>query len=305
MDLKQLEYFVAVVERGSFSKAAVALNLAQPSLSRQIGLLETELGHRLLERTGRGVSLTKAGAALLSHAKVMLGAASEAKFQIKEMRNDPIGRVVVGLPHRVAAGLCVPLIQEFRARLPNALISVVEGLSLSLRDSLINGRIDVGLLFDPAPTPLLKYETLLRERLILVAPASLTLPKQVSLQMLKDFPMVLPSSPNPIRNLVDAVLLPRKIDLHIVAEVGAVHSALRLVENNMACSILPESALNLCSAHHRVQHAPIGPPAMWNQLMLAMPASRSINRVTQETTKLLRELDFRAAVTQHANDKSF
>lgn len=293
MDLKQLEYFVTVAERGSFSRAAVSLNLAQPSLSRQIALLETELGHRLLERTGRGVSITEAGSALLAHAKVMLDAAAEAKFQIKEMRNDPSGRVVVGLPHRVAMGLCVPLIKAFRKKFPNALISVVEGLSLSLRDGLINGRIDIGLLFDPAPTPLLKYETLLRERLMLVAPASTKLPKQISLQMLKDFPMVLPSSPNPIRNLVDAVLLPRKIDLNIVAEVGAVRTALTLVETSMACSILPESALNLSNENHQVTYAPIGPPAMWNQLILAIPASRPINRLTLETTKLLRELDFR------------
>jgi len=293
MDLKQLAYFVTVVERGSFSKAAVSLHLAQPSLSRQIALLEQELGHRLLERTGRGVSITDAGAALLSHAKVMLNAAEEAKFQIKEMRNDPTGRVVVGLPHRVAMGMCVPLIQQFRSALPNALISVVEGLSLSLRDDLINGRIDIGLLFDPAPTPLLKYETLLRERLILVAPKSTKLPKQVSLAMLKDFPMVLPSRPNPIRNLVDAVLLPRKIDLNIVAEVGAVHTALTLVETSMACSILPESALNLRANHHGVTFAPIGPPAMWNQLILAIPASRPMNRLTQETIQLLRQIDFR------------
>ena len=282
-----------VVARGSFSKAAVSLNLAQPSLSRQIALLETELGHRLLERTGRGVSVTEAGIVLLSHAKVMLSAAEDAKFQIKEMRNDPTGKVVVGLPHRVAMSLCVPLIKRFRAQLPNALITVVEGLSLSLRDGLINGRIDIGLLFDPAPTPLLHYESLMRERLMLVAPESFKLPKQISLQMLKEFPMVLPSSPNPIRNLVDAVLLPRKINLNIVAEVGAVHSALALVETSMACSILPESALNLRTNNLKISFSPIGPPAMWNQLILAIPASRPMNRLTIDTTKLLRELDFR------------
>jgi LysR family nitrogen assimilation transcriptional regulator len=139
--------------------------------------LETELGHRLLERTGRGVNITEAGSALMSHAKVMLNAADEAKFQIKEMRNEPTGKVVVGLPLRVSMGLCVPLIQRFRAHWPNALITVVEGLSLSLREGLIHGRIDIALLFDPAPTPLLKYETLMRERLMLVAPASVNLPK--------------------------------------------------------------------------------------------------------------------------------
>lgn len=295
MDLKQLEYFVAVAEHGGFSKAAVALNLAQPSLSRQVALLEAELSHRLLERNGRGVAVTEAGAALLMHARVMLDAAEQAKFQIKEMSTAPSGRVVVGLPHRVAMGLCGPLVMHFRQKLPDAMITVVEGLSLSLREGLISGRIDVGLLFDPAPTPLLKYEILLRERLFLVAPASYRLPPLVSLQSLKDYPMVLPSSPNPIRNLVDAVLLPRKIHLHIVAEVGAVHPALTLVETAIACSILPESALAMSAHPQKLCFAPIGPPAMWNQLVLAMPASRPLNRLSQETIKLLRELDFRTA----------
>ena len=293
MDLKQLEYFVAVAEHGSFSRAAVLLNLAQSSLSRQVALLETELGHRLLERTGRGVSVTAAGTAMLTHAKVMLASAEQAKFQIKEMRSEPSGRVVVGLPLRVATGLAVPLIKRFRAGFPHAMISIVEGLSLSLREGLISGKIDVGVLFDPTPTPLLKYDHLLREKLILVAPAGHHLPAQVSLNSLKDFVLALPSSPNPIRSLVDAVLLPRKISLNIVAEVGAVNTALMLVEAGMVCSILPESALNLSADLRKLSFAPIGPPAMWNQLVLAMPTSRPLNRLTLETAKLLRSLDFR------------
>ena len=148
MDLKQLEYFVVVVEKGSFSRAAAALNLAQPSISRQVALLEQELGQRLLERTGRGVTPTQAGHALQAHARVMLNAAAQALFEIKEMSDEPAGKVVVGLPNRVASGLCVPLVREFRERLPNAMLSVVEGLSLSLREGLLAGRIDVGVLFD-------------------------------------------------------------------------------------------------------------------------------------------------------------
>lgn len=293
MDLKQLDYFVSVCESGSFSRAAVRLNLSQPSISRQVALLETELGQRLMERNGRGVQPTPAGHALLVHARVMLAASEQALHEIREMTNEPAGKVVVGLPHRVAAGLCVPLVRHFRQRFPKAMLCVVEGLSLSLREGLIAGRIDAGLLFDPAPTPLLKYENLVRERLVLVAPPGHRLPAQVSLSALREFDMVLPASPNPIRNLVDAVLLPRKITLRLVAEVGAVHSALSLVERGLACSILPESAILLSGQSSQVSQAPIGPPAMWNQLVLAMPAARPMNRLTQETARLLRELDFR------------
>lgn len=293
MDLKQLEYYVAVVEKGSFSRAAIALNLAQPSVSRQIALLEQELGQRLLERTGRGVTATEAGLALLGHARVMIESAALARFQLKEMSTEPTGKIVLGLPHRVASSLCVPLIDAFRKRLPRAMISVVEGLSLSLREGLISGRIDMGLLFDPTPTPLLSYETLMREQLVLVSPKSLKLKKQVNLSDLTQFPMILPGAPNPIRSLVDAVLLPQKIALNVIAEVGAVATALQLVTNGTGCSIVPESALALSNSQQNVNMAHIGPPTMWNTLVLAIPTSGPMNRLQQETAILLREIDFR------------
>ena len=294
MDLKQLEYYVTVIEKGSFSRAAIALHLAQPSVSRQIALLEHELGQRLLERTGRGVTATEAGLALLGHARVMIDSAAQAKFQIKEMSTEPTGKIVLGLPHRVASSLSVPLIDAFRKQLPRAMISVVEGLSLSLREGLISGRIDMGLLFDPAPTPLLSYETLMREKLLLVTPKSFMLKKQVSLSDLTQFQMILPAAPNPIRSLVDAVLLPKKIVLNVIAEVGAVHTALQLVEHGVGCAILPESAIPHSEMTQRkIHHAHIGPPAMWTTLVLAIPTSGPMNRLQQETAKLLRQIDFR------------
>ena len=294
MDLRQLEYFVAVVEHGSISRAAAALNLAQPSVSRQLALLEEELGQRLMDRTGRGVTTTKAGEMLLSHARVMLNSASQALSDLKEMHDDPVGRIVVGLPNRVAIHLAVPLIREFRRRMPRALLSIVEGLSLSLRDGMMAGRIDLGLMFDPAPTPLLSYEPLMRESMVLVAPKGYKLPERVSLAALADFSLVLPGTHNPIRSLVDAVLMPRKIQLNVVAEVGAVHTALSVVEQGLACSILPDSALHLNGARAGIQFAPIGPPAIRNLLVLAMPRARPANRRILETAKLLRELDFRS-----------
>jgi len=96
---------------------------------------------------------------------------------------------------------------------------------------------------------------------------------------------------------VDAVLLPRRITLNVVAEVGAVHTALTVVEEGLACSILPDSALHLSSQRAQLQVAPIGPPAMRNLLVLAMPRARPANRLVAETAKLLRALDFRRSGT--------
>src|SRR6185295_16546041 len=134
MELRQLESLVAIADGGSFSRAAITLNLAQPSLSRQVAALEQELGQRLLVRTGRGVQLTAAGAVFLEHARATLEAARGARAAMHDLGEDPQGRITVGLPPRVALGLSVPLIRGFRQRFPRAVITVLEGLSLALRE---------------------------------------------------------------------------------------------------------------------------------------------------------------------------
>jgi len=292
MELRQLQYFVSVVDAGSFSGGAVALNLAQPSLSRQIALLESELGQRLLVRTGRGVAVTEAGQALLTHARAMLDIARRARDELRDMDESPGGRIVVGMPPRVALGMSTPLIQRFREKFPRAVISVLEGLSVSLRESLIVGKLDLALLFDPALSPQLSYEPLIREKLLLVAPASSRLPARVSLSALASYPMVLPSAPNAIRHLLDNELNPRNIHLNVLAEVGAVRTVLDLVAKGVGCTILPESGLN-AKGDEALQRAPVGPPTIWNALVLATPLARPATRLTRGTAQLLRELDFR------------
>ncbi len=296
MELRQLESLVGIADGGSFSRAAIALNLAQPSLSRQIALLEEELGQRLLVRTGRGVQLTAAGEAFIVHARGMLDAARRARDAMQELGNNPGGRVTVGLPPRVALGLSVPLIRAFRERFPCAVITVLEGLSLSLRESLVAGRLDLALLFDPLPSPQLAYEPVMRERLLLVAPPRSRLPARASLASLAGYPMVLPSPPNAIRALLDSVLGPRGITLNVLAEVGAVQTVLALVVDGVGCTVLPQSALAVGGAARPLPHAPIGPPVIWNRLVLATPLARPGTRLTRETGILLRQLDFRAGL---------
>jgi LysR family nitrogen assimilation transcriptional regulator len=293
MELRQLEYFVGVTEAGSYSRAAAALNMAQPSVSRQVALLEAELGQRLFVRTGRGVTPTEAGAVLLVHARSMLDAAARARAELRDLSESPSGRVVVGMPPRVAHGLSVPLIQRFRTRFPKAVITVIEALSLSLRESLIGGRMDMALMFDPQPSPQLHYERLLREALVLVAPPGTKLPARVRLAALADYPMVLPSAPNAIRALLDEFLKPRGIVLQVLAEAGTVSTAVALAVRGAGCTVLPESALRASATADALPRATIGPPAIRNALVLAIPRARPSTRLLRETAQMLRELDFR------------
>ena len=110
LDLRQLRYFAAIVDQGSFSRAAEALRIAQPSLSLHVRNMETELGTPLLYRSARGVTPTEAGAILLRHARIILGQVTAAEEEIRGHDSDPTGEVRLGLPGTISQILAVPLI---------------------------------------------------------------------------------------------------------------------------------------------------------------------------------------------------
>src|SRR5574343_1846910 len=143
MDLKQLEYFVRVAELGSFTRAAHALDVAQPALSRQVRLLEVELRQNLLVRNGRGATPTEAGKLLLDHGLSILHQVERALEELGRVRGALAGRVAIGLPPSLARVLTVPLTRAFRLDLPEASLSISEGLSAQMQSWLTEGRLDL------------------------------------------------------------------------------------------------------------------------------------------------------------------
>ncbi len=293
MDLTHLANFVRVVDAGGFTHAAAQLHLTQSTLSRQVGLLEADVGQRLLTRTGRGAVPTEAGVAFAAHARTLLALAERAREDLRNLATSPRGRVVIGLPPRVAHAFAAPLVRRFRDRFPQAVITVAEALSVNLREWLIGGRIDLALLFDPAPAPQLEYEVLLREPMLLVSPAGTSsLPARVPIARLASLPLVLPRAPNALPALVDGAAAARGVALDVVAEVDSVHTVLSLVRGGAGSTVLPASGLAAYGARGSLRVAAIGPPAIRNRLVLALPRARLATRLTRETAALARELDF-------------
>ena len=168
MDLKQLEYFVRVAELGSFTRAAIELDVAQPALSRQVRLLEVELRQTLLVRNGRGAVPTEAGKLLLDHGRGILHQVERAREDLGRLRGGLSGRVAVGLPNSVARVLTVPLTRAVREALPEARLSISEGLSSGLQEGLASGRLDIVVLYNAQPSRELDLTPLLEEDLLLV-----------------------------------------------------------------------------------------------------------------------------------------
>ncbi|MFA6615408.1 MAG: LysR substrate-binding domain-containing protein, partial [Hydrogenophaga sp.] len=234
MDLKQLEYFVRVAELGSFTRAAQALDVAQPALSRQVRLLEVELRQNLLLRNGRGATPTEAGKLLLAHGRGILHQVERAKEELGRVRGALAGRVAIGLPPSMARALTVPLIRLFRERLPEASLSITEGLSTTMQEWLLNGRLDIAVLYNAQPVPEIEISPLQDEELWLVEPRPPGLaeeppPPPVPLATVARMPLVIPSRPNALRMHIEAEMAALGERPTVALEIDGVSAILDLV----------------------------------------------------------------------------
>lgn len=110
MELRQLRYFVAIVDHGSLSRAALFLHVAQPALTAQIKHLEDELGAQLLHRSAQGMTSTDAGKVFYEHAQAILKQVGDAKSAVTQSTTRPSGSVTLGLPHSISGALALPLL---------------------------------------------------------------------------------------------------------------------------------------------------------------------------------------------------
>ena len=257
MDLKQIEYFLRVAERRS---ARRMLDVAQPTLSRQVRLLEQELGQHLLYRNGRGVEPTEAGLRFVEHARALLALAERAREDLRSLRETPAGKVSVGLPPRIARVLTPPLVQAFRREFPGASIAVAEGLSAQVREWLLAGRVDLALLYDPAPSPQLACESLFREDLVLAAaPARPALPARVAVRTWAPIRWCCPARQRHPHTGRQRLPRPGRAPA-VAAEVDAVQTIVELAAQGDACAILPRSAARGPAAEHRWRWPISSPP---------------------------------------------
>ena len=129
MEIHQLEYFIAVVETGGFSRAAERCRVAQPSLSQQIIKLEAEIGHPLFDRLGRKVMLTDVGKMLLPRAQAILDNVQEIKVEMKLNLDDGYGTLRAGFIPTIAPFVLPSVIHRFSLEFPNAVLEFHEGLT--------------------------------------------------------------------------------------------------------------------------------------------------------------------------------
>jgi len=292
MNFKQLEYFVHVAELGSFSKAALVLDIAQPALSRQVRALEVGLRETLLLRNGRGVVLTDAGQRLYEHGVNILQALAQAQDDMGASRDAPVGRITIGLPPSVGRQLTLPLIDGFQRRLPTARLAIVEGLSSHISEWISTGRVDLGLLYNPEAQPALEITPVIEEALCLVSPG-LADPGAAAVMPLRElpaWPLIVPERGHAIRKLIETQAVLAGIKLSIAWEVSSISAIVDLVCAGYGHAVLHASAVAASGRADLLRVRPLVEPRLNSMLCLAVSAHKRPSPLMRQATRLLTEL---------------
>lgn len=283
MDLAQLRTLVHVAELGSLSKAAGRLRIAQPALSRQIRLLEDELGARLFERHGRGMVITEAGREALRHAKRVLAETEELRASVSGPGAELTGHVAVGLPPTLADMISVPLVAAFSATHPRVRLQLVAAYTGYLLDSLYRGEIDLAVLYDPRAPRSLRIRPLMQEALFLIGPgdAGLTAEEPVPFRALAGQRLLLPSTRHGLRNMVQHFADEAGIVLDIGLEIDSYTALKDLVRQGYGRTILTRAPMHEDISAGRLTAAPLVDPAPIRRLVLSFQPDRPVSRAAE------------------------
>lgn len=249
MDLAQLRYFLKVVELRSFTRAASALHIAQPAITRQVRMLEEELNVQLLLRHSRGAEPTAAGVRLSEGAGAMFRLLSQTRADVAASASEVSGTLRVGFPPSLGDLLIGSTVGLFRSRYPRVVLSLQEGYSHALRDSLLADRLDVALLTGGESNPLLATTHLFDEALWLLDPPGAKVPAAKRRRKSFDFAeigkreLVQPSRANTLRQLVEHEISQAGGQARVVVEAEALSLIKDLVRRGVGSHVSPYSAV--------------------------------------------------------------
>mgnify|MGYP001809758828 CR=1 FL=1 len=278
MDLHKLKSFVCIVDQRSFSKAASLLRIAQPALSRQMKLLEEELGVALLVRTGRGALATPAGEILADHARRLLQASEVLRDAVRVAGAEPSGALSLGVPPSLGIVLLPLLGLAFRRNYPKVRLHLVEGFSASVHEWILAGRLDMAILYEMSSMGHLVVKPLLEEATMLVGPAgSLALGSRVTPQMLAQLPMVLPARPHRLRLMIDTLAMTSRCEIDPVLEIDALPALTEAVRLGEVYTVLPYASVEGMVRRGELSVADIDTPLATRRMALARPTEKPMS----------------------------
>ena len=287
MNIRRLRYFVKIIDVGSLTRAAEVLHIAQPALSQQLSTLEEEFKQCLVIRSKQGISPTAAGLVLYRHAQTILRQLEQACSDVSSAGLNLSGSVSIGLaPGTAASALALPLLKAVRASYPGIVLYINENFGTTLSELIMNGRMDMAVLYGFKTLPGLDYMPLQNEQMYLISPddnhggAEDGPLADIPLSEIYDLDLLLPRSYNVVRKLVDAAFMRAQRTPRVVAEIESLATLNAAVLAGVGSTILPGStAYGLAAAGNvcmrRIVHPVIEAPlalCLSSHLPLSAPA---------------------------------
>jgi len=241
MELRQLRYFIAIVDHGSLSRAAVVLHVAQPALTQQLRQLEEELGAQLLHRSAQGVHSTDAGKVFYEHAQAILKQVADARSAVT-LSARPSGAVTLGLPHSISAALALPLLAAARQQYPDITLQLTEELTGNLAEQLKSGRVNLAVLFDDGQLTPFATTPLAEEALRFICRADAPLfpgRARVTLAEALGTTLILPGLQHGVRPRIEAVARAAGLAAAHVIEINSIAILKSALMADMGATILP------------------------------------------------------------------
>ncbi|QOT78128.1 LysR family transcriptional regulator [Cupriavidus basilensis] len=245
MDLKQIQYFIALFEDGSVTRAAKRLHIVQPALSMQIARLEEELNQKLFERGAHGMSPTAAGRQMYRLFLPIMRDITYAREQLVQRDEVVSGNITIGLIASIAEGALAEALTSFRMRYPQVEVTVADGYSTTLIDWVAGGQLDVAIINKPRAQLSLDSRPLLDEEMVLATSAAhgLDLPGSVQLASLPAVELVLPTKRHGLRGVLDSAAHQLDMMLTPKYEIDALGTIVKLVASTNMATILPRIAV--------------------------------------------------------------
>jgi LysR family tcuABC transcriptional regulator len=233
MDLRQLRYFVQIVESGSLSKASRELHIAQPALTQRMTQLEENVGKPLLIRSSRGVVPTPNGLALYNHAKFVLRQIEEATIVARQEHADFRGRVNLGLVASTASVLAMPLLKRIKDKYPDIAVHLISGPPEHLENLSRIGELDLAVVFRKLSPIELSFDSLLLEEVAVMLPqeSDLVPPQKLTLTLdeVAALPLVMAGDNQSLRNRMTQEFERADLNTNIIAVIDSLHLIMRYI----------------------------------------------------------------------------
>lgn len=271
MQLQQLRYFVAVAETRHFTHAAERTGVTQPSLSKQIHALESDLGAELFTRTRGAVALTPAGEALLPLARRILADADTARVEVQELVGLRRGRLRLGATPSLCISLVAPVLRRYADAFPRVRLQVEESGSQDLVRHLVHGTLDLAVIVLPSggTDPSLRTQPILRESLVVVSSPAMPPPTEsppLRIIELRDQPLVMFRPGYDLRDATVAACEKAGFTPTYAVEGGELDAVLGFVEAGLGLALVPSMAV---AGRERLRITPLARPGVQRTVALA------------------------------------